>query len=617
VAGAVAVAAVAPVEDSEMTSLLLRRSAAVLAAGAVMAGWLLLAGASLAAPPPGPPYPDPVDNQAVYDYAGVFANETIVSAEKTIDEIEDRTGAEIAVYTQVKPESDTLELADADAAALIDQWGIGRRGFDDGLVIMFDLDNSLRHGQVSLYAGGGYKAAFLSDEDRQAIFDNDMLPLLRMGDMDGALLAALRSIDANATREHADALERGRQINALIIVAGIMAGTVLLLVAFLRWFIHGRDPFFLDDPSIYLPGPPDGLTPAMATLLMSQRTSKRTVTAALVDLAARGFINFRLQGKGGRHRAGIHVRSKGSPNEHPERRFLEGIRRAANARDYVAPREMYKISGPVDDLKKDLEEDAVQRHWFAQVPSAVTRRWLGIAVTELMWAGMVGFFWIIFPVSFAFALAASLGIAGLGTMALALVMPARTRKGAQLKVMLEAYRRSLIATMRQSRSLAEVVERKPLPWVETPDQAMAWGLALGLQDELEALLRRSGLGEAAGGPAGEAPLASGVVSDSATTTMAPSSIAAAAGGSGGRSGGLSSGLFSSTPFPDPGAVFAALGSLSSPPSPPGSGGSSWISGSSSGSGGSSSSGGSSWSSGSGGGFSGGSSSGGGGAGGGF
>ncbi len=592
----------------------LKRWPAVIAAAA---GCLLLAGTALAdSPPPGPPYPGPVENQAVYDYAGIFSTETIVSAEMTIDAIEERTGAEVAVYTQVKPESDTPELARADASALMDQWGVGRKGFDDGLVILFDLDRSLCHGQVVLLAGAGYEAAFLSQEERQAIFDEEMMPWLRVCAMDEALLAALEKVDANATAEHAASLEFTRQVNALLNLAGGLVGWILLLLAVLYWFVHGRDPFFLDDPSIYMPAPPAGLTPAMATLILSQRASRRTVAAALMDLAARGSIAFRQETVRGEPRAGIKVVSKGDPPEYPERRLLEGIRRAANTKDYVGPSRMHKLWSAVQDLKEDVEKEAVQKGWLAQAPSAVKLRWGGIAGSELVFAAFAGFFWLIFPASFLFTLTAGLAIAGLATLVLAFFMPARTRTGARHRVMLEAYRRTLAATLKQSSSLGEAVERRPLPWITTPDEAMAWGVALGLNDELEGVLARMQVKpEAAAGAALSSAVAgSGAAWSPSWWTAAPAGSGGGSGGGGG--GGPSSKLFSSTPFPDPGAIFAALGSLASPPSPPSSGSSSWSSSGSSSSS-SRSSGGSSWSSSSGGGFSGGSSSGGSSAGGGF
>ena len=175
----------------------------------------------------GPPYPPPVAGQRVYDTAGVLSPSTIAQAEAISRGIEARTGAQVVVYTQVKPESDTPDLAAQDAADLIDQWGIGRKGFDDGLVILYDLDESRRHGQVQLYAGPGYEAAFLSNAERQAIFENDMLPLLRGGDLDGALLAALAKVDASATPEHAQALNQGRIVNAIL---GLVFGPGLFLV---------------------------------------------------------------------------------------------------------------------------------------------------------------------------------------------------------------------------------------------------------------------------------------------------------------------------------------------------------------------------------------------------
>src|SRR5215510_9711901 len=54
-----------------------------LAAGLAVSGLLWLASGigAAAAPPPGPPFPDPVFDQAVYDYAGAFSEGTTRSVE--------------------------------------------------------------------------------------------------------------------------------------------------------------------------------------------------------------------------------------------------------------------------------------------------------------------------------------------------------------------------------------------------------------------------------------------------------------------------------------------------------------------------------------------------------
>ena len=129
---------------------------------------LAVAPAALAA---GPPYPDPVDGQAVYDTANLFQPETRSQAEGIIDAIEAQTKAEVVVYTQALGRDDiSTEDAEADAKALMDQWGVGRAGLNDGLVILFDLDTTLQHGQVQLFAGPGFSESYLSDEERQAIY---------------------------------------------------------------------------------------------------------------------------------------------------------------------------------------------------------------------------------------------------------------------------------------------------------------------------------------------------------------------------------------------------------------------------------------------------------------
>jgi len=76
--------------------------------------------AAVAETPAGPPYPDPVVDRAVYDTAGLFGPEAIVAAEEIIDRVEARTGAEIVVYTQVKPGA-TTESTEVDAKDLINR----------------------------------------------------------------------------------------------------------------------------------------------------------------------------------------------------------------------------------------------------------------------------------------------------------------------------------------------------------------------------------------------------------------------------------------------------------------------------------------------------------------
>ena len=148
-----------------------------------------------ASPLPGPPYPQPTNDVVVYDYAGVLTPATEARLTTTITAIEKRVGAEIVVYTQYKPGS-TEDSTRSDAKALLDQWGVGRAGFFDGLAILINMTRLpcqagiSGNGQVQLFAGDGYKAAYLSDQERQQIFDDVMVPYLKACDIDNAVLAA-------------------------------------------------------------------------------------------------------------------------------------------------------------------------------------------------------------------------------------------------------------------------------------------------------------------------------------------------------------------------------------------------------------------------------------------
>jgi hypothetical protein len=110
--------------------------------------------------------------------------------------------------------------------------------------------------------------------------------------------------------------------------------------------------------------------------------------------------------------------------------------------------------------------------------------------------------------------------------------------------------------------MGEVVEQPEVARLaDTPDKAVVWGLALGLRDEVAALLAR-GLEEqrqATGSPAGAYyPLWLGSSPRSAW------SGASAADMSGGISEGSGS-IFSGSAIPDIGGMFDALGSVGSTP----------------------------------------------------
>jgi uncharacterized membrane protein YgcG len=566
-----------------------RRRRALSMAGVL--GWCLafaagaaggVSAASPSAPPPGPPFPPPTTGQAVYDFAGVLSAATIAHAEATIDAIEARTAAEVVVYTQDSGEYDlTTDGTREKAAALIDQWGVGRAGFDDGLAIFFDLDPSLRHGQVQLYAGPGFEAAFLSNEERQGIFDNDMLPYLRSADFDGALAIALERIDAAATPEHAASLQTARQVNAVV---GLVGAPIVLLGlsgwAFFHWRRFGKDPVYLDDPSILMPAPPPELTAAAGAVVMDGRTSRRALTTAMLDLASRGLLTFRQEQTGllgHTKKLGIDVvPARGDAEVEAQR--ARNARRPLGAAEELALRELRSIGGSsegsyiepddvtrfgekVAGFDRALEGHVVSRGWFGERPSKVVIAWslrgaLGIVAGAVaLVAGLS------IPLS-GLTLIGAGGIAGGVVVVLfAQSMPAVTMSGAMVRAMLAAYRRTLQKTMAQARSMQQVITEAKLDWLDTPDQVVVWATALGLQEEIEGVFKRSLEDLRPGHSASVVPWFPVWYQTSSGSAFL-----------GGVAGGSGASLFSNSGIPDIGGMMSTLGTIGNSPASSGGGG---------------------------------------------
>jgi uncharacterized membrane protein YgcG len=535
--------------------------------------------ASPSARPAGPPFPEPITGQAVYDYAGILSEGEIARAESTIDAIEARTGAEIVVYTQDSGSYFlTAEDTAAKARALIDQWGVGRRGFDDGLAIFFDMEPSLEHGQVQLYAGPGFEAGFLTNGERLQIFENDMLPHLQSTDFDGALDAALAKVDAAATPEHAAKLETARQVNAAV---GLLGAPIVFLGlsgwAFFHWRRFGKDPVYLDDPSVLMPAPPPNLTAASGAVVMDGGTSRRALTTAMLDLASRGLIAFR-EDKGILHKkVGIDVapergdaeleaqraRNARRPIGPAEELALADLRSlgASGEGGYIDPEELPKFGAKVAGFDRALEDHVVERGWFGQAPNKVVIAWNRRGTVAVIAGGIAIVAGLNIPLSGLTLIGGAALVGGIVVVLFARGMPAVTMPGAMIRAMLQAYRRTLAKTMAQARSMQQVVDEAGLAWLETPDQAVVWGTALGLQHEIEGVLNRSLEDVKRGGSSGVVPYFPVWYQ---TSSGAPV-LSSGAGGSGGS-------LFSNSGVPDLGGMMSTLGTIGNSPGSSGGGG---------------------------------------------
>ncbi|HEY7738441.1 MAG TPA: TPM domain-containing protein [Candidatus Limnocylindria bacterium] len=533
-------------------------AAPVLAAGFLLA----LAGAAWA----GAPFPDPETDRAVYDEAGVVDATTEAALEARIDAIEARSGAEIAIFLQVDPSKD-FDTNLTAAEALLNQWGVGRQGYDDGFVILVSYEDDLEHGVISTYAGSGFKVAYLSVDEQDELINGVMAPYFRSGDPGGGLLAALDTVDEAVTAEATAALDGYRQLNAVV---GIPGAAVVLLVtvgtAVYQWRRHGDDPDLVDSPSVLMAGPPADMTPPLATVLREGRATGNAIRTILVQLAGTGLIRFRNLDRVSQVKRdddpdpetdpAIDLLDPPTDQAPPEGplgdAYRELVVRGGSFRS-LSREALWGVNDALDPLKKTLEQEAVRLGWLTRLPTPVITRWVGAGVLEILVAAAALFFGLTIPMSGLTVVGVALLAGGLVTIGLGTQMSKRTANGAYVDAMLKAYRRTLEKTLAQARSMAEVVTEPTVAVLaDTPDKAVVWGVALGLHAEVGAVLAR----EMADPQMREAARASGA--------WYPMWLGTSGGGDGGV-GGAGGSLFSGSGVPDFGGMVSALGDVGSTP----------------------------------------------------
>ena len=518
----------------------------------------------------------------VYDLADIWSQSARDHANVEIGEIRDRTQAQIVVVSWPSGYSSVdTELARVDAHTIMDTWGIGRAGVNDGLVILFDMDETLAHGQIYLYTGNGFADSYLTDEEAAEIVDGTMLPRAKDGDLDAAMLDGLAKVDA-IVQPGGNPDRLGRNAMRLAVGGLVTGGGLLMLALFLRtWWLRGRDARIptIDD-SVLLPAPPPDLTPALAAVLRKDGIDNETFTSALVDLGHRGLLTFAQDPDNDKH-VDLVVPPEASPDPaaadarrrplgHAEKTLIGDIRRRAVVEDgdgrlMLSSAELRKGEGAklFSAFKSSMGSAAKASGWFRDDPTKLTGRWAGIGGAVLGAAGVLLF--LAFDKSESNRLLAPgmeflgipmLAVAGAGVAILVLqrFLAARTESGAQTLAMALAYRNTLRYEIAQAQTMSQAVERTTsrLPWITTPDELTVWAVALGLKDEVSKLIEETFRQDPTGG--GWSPIwfsgtngfsSLGSVSSmlsSVSTTAASSSGGGYGGGSGGGGGGAGGGF---------------------------------------------------------------------------
>ena len=116
----------------------------------------------------------------VNDYAGVISEKDKASMESVAKEVEEKTGAQIAVLT-VKSMSPYTSI-DEFGMAVAEKWKVGEKDKDTGIIIILAMEER----KVRIEVGYGLEG-IINDAKAGRIIDNTMMPYFRGGDFSAGL----------------------------------------------------------------------------------------------------------------------------------------------------------------------------------------------------------------------------------------------------------------------------------------------------------------------------------------------------------------------------------------------------------------------------------------------
>ncbi len=156
----------------------------------ILAAFILLAPASLALAYYSPGSPSGFVN----DFAGVFSADQKNKLEQKLAAFEKDSSNEISVVTIKSLNGDTI---DNFAVELFKQWGIGKKGKDNGILVLVALEDK----KMRIEVGYGLEGA-LTDAQSSWIINNEMKPAFQQGDYYAGVNGAADKIIAATKGEY-------------------------------------------------------------------------------------------------------------------------------------------------------------------------------------------------------------------------------------------------------------------------------------------------------------------------------------------------------------------------------------------------------------------------------
>jgi uncharacterized protein len=141
--------------------------------------------------------PVPPLHGRVNDEAGMLTPDQRQKLENVLADYQKRTGSQIAVLLVKSTEPEAVEQY---SIRVTDAWKLGRKGVDDGVLLLVARDNPKSLGRLRIEAGRGVQGV-LTDAQSKRILQDTIAPHFRQNDYYGGLVAGVGAISALLDQE--------------------------------------------------------------------------------------------------------------------------------------------------------------------------------------------------------------------------------------------------------------------------------------------------------------------------------------------------------------------------------------------------------------------------------
>lgn len=165
-------------------------------------------------------------NSLVADYANLMSRNQVRVLEDSLISYQNRTSTQILALSV----SDMQGYTPAEyATEVLNQWGVGQKGKDNGVVILIKPRNNFGKGEVFIATGYGVEGA-LPDILCGMIIDNGMMPYLQRGDFFAAYMKGATDVMKALEGEFTAQNYRARELTTMDMIQGFM-GMIILIFA--------------------------------------------------------------------------------------------------------------------------------------------------------------------------------------------------------------------------------------------------------------------------------------------------------------------------------------------------------------------------------------------------